>query len=347
MENPHATIIFADIRGFTQWSSDVEVSEHLGSFLQQFYTIVRNHFSGAFIKELGDGVMIVDEMQEEEIPTTEENVANLIQSILLKISGVGGTFATICREFAMRYGFSANLHLGWGVTRGRVIKMSEPRADYLGANINKCSYLCGIARPWGIVMDREDFTELSPSAPFQFIPQERKLAGMAKTIPVWVTLEIANEFIPREQLRQTPEVHVAGVCIRQENGTIKVLVAKRTADRDLYPGLYEGCGGQLASGESLAEGVERHFKYEMGIDVEVLKDFYTLYEIREPGEPLISGIRMLCRYQQGTPTSPRHSEILWVTEDELNTMAEDAFIPGLKAQMLGLIERYRMSGVST
>ena len=173
----------------------------------------------ALLKELGDGVMIVDEMQEEEIPTTEENVANLTQSILLKISGVGGTFATICREFAMRYGFSANLHLGWGVTRGRVIKMSEPRADYLGANINKCSYLCGIARPWGIVMDREDFTELSPSAPFQFIPQERKLAGMAKTIPVWVTLEIANEFIPREQLRQTPEVHVAGVCIRQENGT--------------------------------------------------------------------------------------------------------------------------------
>lgn len=340
METPHATIIFADMRGFTQWSNDIEVFQHLEPFLLQFYTMIGDHFSDTFIKKLGDGVMIVEEMTQE--PVSEDEIKSLAQSVLQKIKDIDNTFAQACHDFATRYGCHTNLRLGWGITRGVVIKL-DPR-DYLGANVNTCSRLMSVARPWGIVMEREDFAVLPPSPPYELLPEERTFAGLAKDIPVWVTPEIATGFVPREQRRETPEVHVNGICMRKANGTIELLISQRASDRRLYSGLYEGgTGGQLAHGESFVEGVKRHFKSEMGIDVEVLKNFSMHYEIREPNAPLIPGIRFLCRYQDGEPDSPRHSDIRWVTEDALRAMSEEKFIPGVKTEMLELTERYRTS----
>ena len=156
-----------------------------------------------------------------------------------------------------------------------------------------------------------------------------------------VTNEIATQFIPREKMREAPEIHVAGLCIKIEKGNMMALIARRETNRKLFPGLYEGCGGQLAYSESLSDGVKRHFRLEMGIDVDVIETIHNFYEIKEPNEPLIPGIKFLCIYSAGTPESKNHSEIRWVNEEELKLITPEEFIPGLKDDFINFIEIYR------
>ena len=144
----------------------------------------------------------------------------------------------------------------------------------------------------------------------------------------------------RENIREMPEVHVAGFCIKEEKSTIKVLIAKRNGDRILYPSLYEGCGGQLKGGETFEEGVLRHFSGEMSILVAVYEDLHTFYVIREPSQPCIQGIAFLCRYLSGEPKSDNHSELKWVDIKELKNMEDQSFIPNVKNEIISLVERY-------
>jgi hypothetical protein len=74
----------------------------------------------------------------------------------------------------------------------------------------------------------------------------------------------------------------------------------------------------------------------------VLEDIHCFYRIIKPEEKLIPGIRFLCeRVGDQEPDSPNHSEVRWVTETAFRNIPGDQFIPGLKDQVLGLIERYK------
>jgi 8-oxo-dGTP pyrophosphatase MutT (NUDIX family) len=140
--------------------------------------------------------------------------------------------------------------------------------------------------------------------------------------------------IKREDLRQWVEVHVAGVCLRSENGgETLALIAKRNKERNLYPGKWECCGGQLQRGESFMDGAKRHFEQEMGIEVVPLS-FYRLYDIPLPNGNVIPGIRFLCLYVSGEADSENHSEIRWVKKDEIESMDDDVFVPGIRQTML-------------
>lgn len=80
----------------------------------------------------------------------------------------------------------------------------------------------------------------------------------------------------------------------------------------------------------------------MGIAVRVLDDFHCFYEIREPNEPLIPGIRFRCERQgQAEPTSPNHSKVWWVSEAEFRGIGAGEFIPGVKEQVSMLFEEYK------
>jgi 8-oxo-dGTP pyrophosphatase MutT (NUDIX family) len=160
---------------------------------------------------------------------------------------------------------------------------------------------------------------------------------------VWVTQEIESQFVPREGLRYGPEVHVAGVCVdSRSEKSLHVLLARRSDRRELYPGLIEGCGGQLAPSESFADGVRRHFRLELGIDVRVRSDIHCLYEIRLPDRPLIPGVRFLCeRIGDHEPRSANHSKVWWVSESALRRLPASEFIPGMKDQWLGLLRQYK------
>lgn len=164
-------------------------------------------------------------------------------------------------------------------------------------------------------------------------------------VNVWVTPEISTQLIPREKIRETPEVHVAGLCIKIEEDKIEALIARRNPNRKLFPRLYEGCGGQLTYSESFIEGVKRHFRLEMHIDVDVVESIHKFYEIVESNEPLIPGIEFLCIYRGGIPKSENHSEIKWVNEEELNSIHSNEFIPYLKDDFIDFIEKFKACGL--
>jgi len=334
MEQTEAVIIFTDIRGFTKWSGDIEAFQHIDKFINDYFKIVKGNFSSEYIKKLGDGAMIVREV----IPNGNSPYNDILKEDLQKIKSSEDKFTELCTNFSKRYGYKTELALGWGIVRGVVKKID---GDYIGANINKCARLCGIARPFGIIIEKDDFP-LDPSGVlFDFFPQIRKLEGIADDVNVWATKEIATQFIPREKKRECPEVHVAGICVKRENNDISVLVAKRNSDRKLYPDIFECGGGQLASSESFTDGVKRHFSSEMHIEVDVKENIYKLYEIKQPGVQKIPGIEFLCEFKGGKFQSNNHSEHRWVTEEQLELIPEKEFIPGIREDIIYFIEQYR------
>ena len=338
----NALIIFVDARNFTGWANNPEVFARLNEFAATFNSILRGAFpkrEGHFIKTLGDGAMIVRRLEGK---LNAQTAAALLEGVLGSVMAANEVFTRQCIDFAEALGQPAALRLGWGIVRGPVQALEKPD-DYVGPNVNKCARLCHEARPFGVIVDANDFP-LRPEYPgLKFYEQTRKLAGLTEAVEVWVTKEIATQFLTREQLRQRPEVHVAGQCIDTSNRrNPKILIARRLPTRRLYGGLWEGCGGQLAANETFADGVRRHYQLEMRIDVRVLEDVHCFYVIREPNEQIIPGIRFLCeRLGDAEPQSPQHSELRWVTEAQFRNMPDEEFIPGLKEQVLQLIERYK------
>jgi class 3 adenylate cyclase len=332
-----ALVIFVDIRGFTKWSEVNEVFINLDHFITGYLDILRKYFpEGRYeLMPRGDGAILIYDLPSQQ---TQREVAALLARVLKTIDRVEKDFQRHCENFGRNIGHETHLNLGWGIVRGKILKVGD---DWAGHNLNKCSRLCGEARPYGIVIDRDDFPGTPPGT-HKFVAQVRRLQGIGE-VSVWVTNEIAFQFIPRERLRETPEVHVAGVCFIEEvSGRIRVLFARRSLDRDLFPGKLEGCGGQLRHSETFADGIQRHFRLELGIDVEVLTELHYLYEIREPNSPVIPGIRFLCRrIGDGEPRSANHSNIRWATEDEIRGIPDEEFVGELKLEILDLLQRYR------
>ena len=100
----------------------------------------------------------------------------------------------------------------------------------------------------------------------------------------------------------------------------------------------------LQPNESFEQGVQRHFKKELDLEVRVFKDLHLFYEIREPNQPLIPGIMFFsCELNEAHKivSSRNHSAVQWVSATEFRAMPETEFIPGLKREALQLIKRYK------
>jgi 8-oxo-dGTP pyrophosphatase MutT (NUDIX family) len=71
---------------------------------------------------------------------------------------------------------------------------------------------------------------------------------------------------PRERVRAENLPHGAtGVIVRRPDG--RVLVHRRSPDKDLWPGLLDvACGGVLVAGEEPEAGARRELAEEVGID---------------------------------------------------------------------------------
>ena len=333
----NALIIFVDVRGFTTWAEKVEVFPFIDEFGQSFQNILKEEFPDFFQKNLGDGALLIKELIEK---TNPKLLKTTIENTIKSINKVESKFKKLCESTSQSNGCKVNLNLGWGITKGAIKKYD---LDYIGSDINKSARLCGIARPYGIVIDKDDFPIL-PKTFVNFYYQTRKLKGIIDDVDVWVTKEIANRFLTRENIKQTPEVHVAGTCFKSENGTLKVLLAKRNISRKLYPNLYEGCGGQLAHNENFVTGVARHYKLEFGLEIEVYEHIHKFYYIQQPNEPIIPGIRFLCKYIEGNPLSENHTELKWMSREEINRIPKEKFIPGLKEDFLECFELYEKNG---
>jgi class 3 adenylate cyclase len=336
----NALIVFVDIRGFTTWAEKTGNSSFLDEFAGQWYAVLGKNFKQtALLKHLGDGALIVKEISEK---TTSVLLKSLLLDTLKAIGKTTVGFKALCKKFAEEEGTKINLELGWGIAKGPLKRVN---GDYIGADLNKCSRYCDIARPFGIVIDADDFQNLPSlqSLNIELTKQTRLLKGIHEDADVWVTKEVAEQFIPREDLRENPEVHVAGICFKKEKDSCFVLLGKRNRERRLYPGLFEGCGGQLARNELFHEGVIRHYKKEYHIEVKVFEDVFGLYHINENNEPKIPGIRFLCEYVSGTPSSRNHIPPTpqWFTEAEFKSLPREDFIPGLKDEIKKLFDNYK------
>ena len=328
----NALIVFVDMRGFTSWAEKVDNFNFIGEFIKEWNALLKNSFSDGYaIKYLGDGAMLLKKIGKD---TNEAFLQTLLSDTLAKIKNAKTSFGELCNQFSITRGSKIPLHLGWGIVKGTVKKIGN---EYIGSEINKCSRYCDIARPHGIVIDATDFQDpiIPEDLGLKLYKQTRMLKGINENSDVWVTEEIYTQFLTREELRQSPEVHVAGICFKREKGRSYVLLGKRKLSRSLYPGLYEGCGGQLARDELFKDGVRRHYRLEYKIDVEVVEDEHVFYSIAEPNEPLIPGISFLCKYIEGAPESENHEAPTpkWFSEGEFNEIPDGDFIKGVKSRV--------------
>lgn len=336
---PPALIIFVDIRGFSQWSKEIDAHESTLKLVDEFQAILKKHFDQFSSKALGDGAMLVKQISLN----SRKDILREIESIAERAKRVEAEFAKVTQDIAIVSGNPADLVLGWGITRGQVIKQTDGQTDdFLGHHVNKAARLCDLARPNGMVIDRDDFFDPPKKYRNSFYPQVKRLLKPYQEVKVWVSKEINETFQAREFLRETPEVHVAGVCVRSHSGSTQILIARRSANRSFYPNKWEGCGGQLRYSESFYDGVKRHYFTEMQVEVDVLRYVSPeIYTIEKPAEPVVPGLRFLCKYVGGEPTSPNHDECQWVSLDEFDKMPTEDFPPHLKEQAVKLIERYK------
>ena len=334
----NALILFVDMRGFTRWAGIVDNFSFIDEFINRWYELLRNTFceNEYYIKNLGDGAMVIKEIETE---TTETILKDILSDTLMKIENTKTGFRDLCKEFSIKKGSKILLDLGWGITKGAIKKTGS---EYVGPEINKCSRYCDIARPYGIVIDAIDFQEPFIPTDIELYKQTRMLKGINEDADVWVTKEIYTQFLTREEFRQSPEVHVSGICFKRDKERDYVLLGKRKLSRSLFPGLYEGCGGQLANNETFEDGVKRHYKLEYGINVEVMIEEHVFYDIIKPNKPLIPGISFLCDYISGEPKSENHEAPTpkWFSKEDFEEIPESDFIEGLKARTQGFFKKF-------
>lgn len=118
--------------------------------------------------------------------------------------------------------------------------------------------------------------------------------------------------------KETPEYINVAVAVVEQGG--KFLVAKLAADKP-YAGKWEFPGGKLRLGESAQEALQREAMEELGIEVEVKQVFPQLdYDYRRPDGKLFRLHGFLCNIGAGPLKIDEHTEIRWVTPEEMKKM---------------------------
>ena len=138
----------------------------------------------------------------------------------------------------------------------------------------------------------------------------------------------------RENQIQKIEVHVAGICFRETDRDIEVLIAKRQPTRKLYPSKWECGGGQVNAGENFVEAVKRQTEEELGVIIERAMVFDT-YEIDTPDleQKKIPGIKFVCFWKEYVDGSgpkidlEEFSEFRW---QSINDLGDIDFISGIE-----------------
>ncbi len=138
----------------------------------------------------------------------------------------------------------------------------------------------------------------------------------------------------REEKQHRIEVHVGGLCFRETQYNIEILIVKRQTQRKLYPGQWECGGGQVRAGENFSEAIKRQIREELGIIVDEALPFGT-YEIKTKNlkQKKIPGIKSIClwhTYVNGREPQidkKEHSQWKWQSIDNLSDID---FIQGIK-----------------
>lgn len=142
----------------------------------------------------------------------------------------------------------------------------------------------------------------------------------------------------REEKQYKIEVNVTGICFRETENDIEVLIVKRQNNRKLYPGQWECGGGQVQSGENFEEAIKRQMQEELGVVIDRVLLFAT-YEIETPDleQKKIPGLRFVCfwhSYLNGESPAidnKEHSEWKW---QSINSLTGIDFAPGIERDIM-------------
>jgi len=334
MSKYHSIVIFANIRGFTSATEKTAFNDVAQKFICDFLELRDRHFDNTNAEKMtGEGFMLAYDID----PGSRTDKLN---SILSSAEQFTAEFNNVVEAVSGDIATDVNFDLGWGISRGVTYETGD--RDRFGSIINIAAHLCDCARPHGFVISAEHFKERPGHTPDgtwhqtnQFIP------GYNTPHKVWESNTPHQEVQSREHRKESPEVHVAGTCIRKSGDKTTILLIRRSQKRKLFKGLWDGCGGQLRYSETFGEGIARHFLTELNVAVRPFETIHRLYNIREPNEPVIPGLRILCEHISGEPyIEPNYSESRWVTLDELKAMNDAEFMPGFKEQAVSLVGEF-------
>jgi ADP-ribose pyrophosphatase YjhB (NUDIX family) len=148
----------------------------------------------------------------------------------------------------------------------------------------------------------------------------------------------------REAKRHCIEVHVAGICLKETDYDIEVLIAKRNKNKELYPEKWECGGGQVREGENFEEAIKRKMKEELGVIVNRSMVF-GVYEIDTPNlsQKKIPGVKFACfleSYLNGKEPQIKEEDFSEWKWQSINRLNEIDFIPGMKDEILIAWEFY-------
>jgi 8-oxo-dGTP pyrophosphatase MutT (NUDIX family) len=123
-------------------------------------------------------------------------------------------------------------------------------------------------------------------------------------------------------MRAVPHLVVAAGFICDDN---RLLIARRTPDKAVAPGLLHLPGGHLLAGEDTRQALEREIREEFGFDIQVGMSFGSFVYGKDTSNPTVGVVhfaRPTHRVRSLRPTRD-HSEAFWISEAKV-----DAYLAG-------------------
>jgi 8-oxo-dGTP pyrophosphatase MutT (NUDIX family) len=138
--------------------------------------------------------------------------------------------------------------------------------------------------------------------------------------------DVVIDTVRRSTMRREVLRHRA-VFILIRNSAGRVLIHRRSDDKDLWPGWWDvAVGGVVAAGESYEEAAVRELREEAGIDATPERVSSGRYD--DPEVSLVAQCYEVCHDGDVRPEDGEVAEFRWVTVEELRVrLATDRFLP--------------------
>lgn len=272
------SIVFVDIRGFTKACENAPLLIAIKKLLTKFFLIIEKHFYEDEKKYLGDGAMII--------------TSKPIEVILNKIYTIRNDFTNIMNKFKNDIGVNTELNLGIGITKGALIEIDRrimdflSIKDYVSPRINLSARLCSFAKPFGIIIHKESFNELPNKYKEDFsLTVIKNVPGLENQVDLRCWVERSIDILEKDDVRIQKlniEAHVTALVFNQEG---KLLLCKRSKDREILPLKWSSPGGKVLPNCSFDESIKAIFRREVDVEIDYLKpiDTYFITQYRIPG----------------------------------------------------------------